>query len=194
MALERRPPLQFLSAWALLLSWALETRAEEGPTPEGQPDVAAALFAEFGSEVSAAEYKTCIASGELHSFVLRSKAAIQQMLEKRKSKMRKGLAKLGRAAALLADAAVEGKCSEDTAVLDKARLAAGGLKRLAGQLAEYCEAKENIEYKALSKLTVAGYDIHGPLNEFLGAWKKESADGKAVGQKLGKLFSALEAG
>merc|ERR1712232_1255342 len=105
-------------------------------------------------------------------------------MEKRNSTMRLGLGKIGRATALLAEA-TQKKC---TASATSAR----ELHDLAQKLEGYGKDKAFIHYRKMEALRVGGHDLHKPLNEFLGAWKKEAAEGKAVGEALGKFFLALK--
>merc|ERR1719150_586175 len=105
-------------------------------------------------------------------------------MEKRNSTMRIGLGKLGRATALLAEAA-ESKCGAVAA-------GAGALKALGHKLEGFGKDKAFIEYRKLEALKVGGHDIHKELNEFIGAWKKDFANGKDVGQALGRLFNVFK--
>merc|ERR1719350_986253 len=102
--------------------------------------------------------------------------------------MRLGLGKIGRAVSLVAQA-VSSKCA------DASRESAedvNSLLALSQKLEGYGKDKQFIEYEPMKSLKVGGFDLHKPLNEFLGAWKQEPVVATRVGQALAKLLLVLK--
>lgn len=156
--------------------------AEEGPKPEEMHTTVAAVLSEFGSSIEAKDLQECLPKGESMALQTRINKAIEKMLELRPSKMRESIGMLGRASRLLATA-VESKCSSIS-------VQAADLKAISQQMEDYGKDKKYMSYKPKEKLVVGGYDLHKPLNKFIGDWKKSEA--KQAGTSLGEFFKVLK--
>eukprot|EP00931_Biecheleriopsis_adriatica_P053936 TRINITY_DN31699_c0_g2_i1.p1 TRINITY_DN31699_c0_g2~~TRINITY_DN31699_c0_g2_i1.p1 ORF type:complete len:194 (-),score=58.00 TRINITY_DN31699_c0_g2_i1:133-714(-) len=156
---------------------------DEGPSEGEYPALVSTALAEFEGKASAEEIKGCL-DGELYSLSVRIKDSLARMMEGRNSTMRIGLGKLGRATKKLGRSASK-KCSS-------VGKSAEVLSSLGEKLEGFGADKAFLKYKRKESLVVGGYDIHKPLNAFIGAWKRSPSLGRDVGEALGKLFKVLQ--
>mmetsp|Transcript_35499 Transcript_35499/g.77621 ORF Transcript_35499/g.77621 Transcript_35499/m.77621 type:complete len:174 (-) Transcript_35499:62-583(-) len=123
----------------------------------------------------------CISDDTAVKFNSAVDSIIEQMMEKRKKKMRLGLRDLGGAVDYVGN---QVKAACPTADL-------GRMQRAAEKLVRFCGDKANIEYEVKKTLKVAGTDIHSKVNGWIGAYKNQMTPENA-GKELGDLLLAME--
>lgn len=182
----------------LLLQCALPSHAAEGLTADS--DYAALLEATLkalpGADTGGcakdckAALKLCLDGQDVGKpFAAGVHNAIEQMMQQRNKKMRRGIFHLSSAVIALAGAA-EPKCGKELPGI-------AVLRDVAKRLHFFTEKMGYVEYKVKEQLKVSGVDCHKPLNNLIGQWKKSPSDavefGKAMGEFLGPFKDAVAA-
>mmetsp|Transcript_28230 Transcript_28230/g.67809 ORF Transcript_28230/g.67809 Transcript_28230/m.67809 type:complete len:174 (-) Transcript_28230:54-575(-) len=123
----------------------------------------------------------CISDDTASNFNSAVDKIIDQMMEKRKKKMRLGLRDLGGAVDYVGNQVKAGCPAADV----------GRIQRAAQKLVRFSGDKANIEYEVKKTLKVAGADIHGRVNGWIGAYKNVKT-AEDAGKELGELLLAIE--